>query len=244
MTRLEGRGLRRAFGSVVALDGVDVALHAGEIHALLGDNGAGKSTLIKILTGLEQPTGGELLYDGKIERFRHPREARALGIDAVYQDLALAPLMSVTRNFFLGREKTGRFGQLDLQTMETEARRGLAALGVEPDVRQAVGTLSGGQRQCVAIARALFFGAQVLVLDEPTSALGVHQTETVLTAARRAAEAGVAVALITHDVDDAFEAADRFTVLEQGRVIEAGLRGERTKDNLRSAMSGRRRSRS
>lgn len=238
---LEGKDLGRSYGPVHALTGVDIALYRGEVHAILGDNGAGKSTLIKLLTGRVLPTQGQLRIEGVDTRFVHPRDARQAGIAAVYQDLAVAPLMSVTRNFVLGREPSkGWFRRLDLPRARQETRSALAALGVSiPDVDRLVGTLSGGQRQCVAIARALHFGARVLVLDEPTSALGVEQTRLVLDAARRAASSGVAVVLITHDLEDAWSTADRITLLSRGRSLGSFHKSETSREAVHEAMAGR-----
>ncbi|MEL6187451.1 MAG: ATP-binding cassette domain-containing protein [Myxococcota bacterium] len=237
---LEGVGLSRRYGAVKALEGVNISLRAGEVHAILGDNGAGKSTLIKLLTGRTLPTQGELRMSGTFVCFAHPREARRAGIAVVYQDLALAPLMSVARNFVLGREPTtGWFRSLDLTRARSETQAALEALGVDiPDVDRLVGGLSGGQRQCVAIARALHFGAQVLVLDEPTSALGVEQTRLVLDATRRAAETGVAVALITHDLDEAWQIADRITLLNRGRSLGSFAKSDTSREAVHAVMAG------
>ena len=191
---LEARGVSKGFGPVAALNGVSLTVGAGEVHCLLGDNGAGKSTLIKILSGVHQPSGGELLVEGNSVRFASPRDALQAGIATVFQDLAMIPLMSVARNFFLGREPTRRRGPLSLldhSAMKAVTREEMRQMGIDiRDPEQAVGTLSGGERQCVAIARAVYFGAKVLVLDEPTSALGVTQTAKVIQSIERAKARG------------------------------------------------------
>lgn len=181
---IEVRNLVKHFGPVIALNGVSLSVEPGQVHCLLGDNGAGKSTLIKTLSGVHKPTTGDFLVEGKPVTFKSPRDALDHGIATVYQDLAMIPLMSVMRNFFLGREPTkgvGPFRWFDTQQAEEVTREEMRKIGIDVrDPQQAVGTLSGGERQCVAIARAVYFGAKVLILDEPTSALGVRQTAMVL----------------------------------------------------------------
>ncbi|MBV8664207.1 MAG: sugar ABC transporter ATP-binding protein, partial [Hyphomicrobiales bacterium] len=176
---VEVRNIAKQYGSVIALFGVSLAINRSEVHCLLGDNGAGKSTLIKLLSGVVKPTRGEILVDGVARTFASPREALDAGIATVYQDLAMIPLMSVTRNFFMGREPlkgVPPFRYIDFDRCNAVTREEMAKIGIDVrDPHQAVGTLSGGERQCVAIARAVYFGAKVLILDEPTSALGVHQ---------------------------------------------------------------------
>jgi simple sugar transport system ATP-binding protein len=239
---LEARDLCVVFGSVVALDGVCFAARAGEVHCLLGDNGAGKSTLIKALAGVHPPTRGELRLDGRPVRFASPRDALDRGIATVHQDLGTVPLMSVARNFFLGREPTRGFGplrRLDLALMDATARRELAGLGIEiRDSSQAVGTLSGGERQSLAIARAVFFGARVLILDEPTSALGVHQASVVLRLVARARARGLAVVLITHNVQHAWPVGDVFTLLGHGRSLGSFRKGEISREQVTELMAG------
>jgi simple sugar transport system ATP-binding protein len=234
--------ISKHFGSVIALNGVSIDLIAGECHCLLGDNGAGKSTFIKTMSGVHQPTSGEIFFEGKLVHFNDPRDALKAGIATVYQDLALIPLMSVTRNFFMGNEpQKRRFGMefFDHQhaneiTMAEMARMGINLRG--PD--QAVGTLSGGERQTVAIARAVYFGAKVLILDEPTSALGVRQTANVLSTIDKVRKSGVAVVFISHNVRHAMAIGDRFTVLNRGTTLGTAKRGEISAEELQDMMAG------
>ncbi len=236
------RNIEKHFGSVIALAGVSVDVFPGECHCLLGDNGAGKSTFIKALAGVHTPTAGEILYEGKPMRFASPRDSIEAGIATVYQDLAMIPLMSVARNFFMGNEpvrKIGPFRFFDHEhanrvTMEEMEKLGIALRG--PD--QAVGTLSGGERQTVAIARAVHFGAKVLILDEPTSALGVRQTSNVLATVDKVRSQGVAVVLITHNVRHALAVGDRFTVLNRGKTLGTAKRGEISPEDLQDLMAG------
>jgi simple sugar transport system ATP-binding protein len=242
---LELKNVSKSFGSVVAIKDVSITAFAGEVLCLLGDNGAGKSTVIKIMSGVHQPSAGSLLVDGEVRTFASPREARTAGIATVFQDLAVAPLMSVARNFFMGREPTrgwGPFRQFDMRTATKVAVEELARMGIEiRDPDQPVGTLSGGERQCVAIARAIHFGAKVLILDEPTSALGVHQSEIVMTMVERAREQGVAVVLITHNIDHAYPYGDRFTLLRRGRVLGSFAKNEIDKERVVGLMGADRR---
>ena len=234
--------IEKRYGMVIALAGVSFAVDAGEVHCLLGDNGAGKTTLIKTMSGVVRPSRGRIFLNGEEVRFADARHAIDCGIATVFQDLALIPLMSVTRNFFLGREpkkgigpfKRFDFADADRITMEETARMGVRLR--EPS--QAVGTLSGGERQSVAIARAVHFGARVLILDEPTSALGVRQTANVLSTIDKARSKGVAVVFITHNVRHAMAIGDRFTVLNRGRTLGTALRGEVTQDELQNMMAG------
>ncbi|HEX6135854.1 MAG TPA: ATP-binding cassette domain-containing protein [Longimicrobiales bacterium] len=216
--------MTRRFGGVTALEDVTFEAHAGRVTALLGDNGAGKSTLIRILSGVYPPTSGRLLLDGAEVHFASPRDALARGIATVHQDLALVPLMSVWRNFFLGAEPTigaGPLRRIDVDACRRTALDELTALGITlRDAEQPVATLSGGQQQAVAIARAVHRGARVLILDEPTAALGATQRALVTDLVRRVRGSGVAVILITHDPAQADTLADRRVVLEHGRVIE------------------------
>jgi len=239
---LAARDIAKQFGSVVALAGVSFELAPGEVHCLLGDNGAGKSTLIKILAGVHKPSRGKLLIEDKPALFESPRDALDTGIATVFQDLAMIPLMSVARNFFLGREPVRSLGpirMLDGARAAEVTREEMQKIGIElRDARQPVGTLSGGERQCVAIARAVYFGAKVLILDEPTSALGVTQTAMVLRCIGEVRARGLGVIFITHNVGHALEVGDRFTVLNRGRTLDCRAKGEVTADELQSLMSG------
>lgn len=214
---VEMRNIEKRFGSVRALRGVNLTVYPGEVVGLVGDNGAGKSTLMKILTGVEQPDGGEILLEGKPVRFENPRASRMMGVEMVYQDLALAGNLSVAENIFLGREiRRGLF--LDDAEMEALARRYLDQLSIHiPNVRTPVEQLSGGQRQCVAVARAVAFQAKVVIMDEPTAALAVMEAEKVLDVVRTLRSQGVAVILITHRLQDVLQTADRVVVLCQGQ---------------------------
>ena len=230
------------FGSVIALSGVSLAVHAGEVLCLLGDNGAGKSTLIKTLSGVHRPSGGTLRVDGRDVTFENPRAALEAGIATVYQDLAMIPLMSVTRNFFMGREPVrgwGPFRAFDLRHADRVTREEMKRIGIDVrDPQQAVGTLSGGERQCVAIARAVYFGAKVLILDEPTSALGVAQTSMVLRYSGQVRARGLGVIFITHNVRHAYAVGDRFTVLNRGRTLGTHAKEGITMDALQNLMAG------
>ena len=227
---LRVENVSKRFGQVIALRNVSLEVAAGRVTCLLGDNGAGKTTLIGILAGVHRPTEGRYLVDGAPVAFASPREALQRGIATVYQDLAMIPLMSVWRNFVLGAEPEmghGVFRRLDVAGCIRIAREALARLGVEMrDLSQPVGTLSGGERQAVAIARAIHFGARVLILDEPTAALGVRQASAVLEYVRRAREGGVGIILITHNPHHALAVGDRFVVLRQGEVVADRGRGE------------------
>lgn len=239
---IEMKNIEKHFGSVIALAGVSLEIYPGECHCLLGDNGAGKSTFIKTMSGVHKPTSGEILFEGKPMRFDDPRDAISAGIATVYQDLAMIPLMSVSRNFFMGNEPEKSFGPIKLfdhdhanrVTMEEMTKMGISLRG--PD--QAVGTLSGGERQTVAIARAVHFGAKVLILDEPTSALGVRQTANVLATIDKVRKDGIAVVFITHNVRHAMAVGDRFTVLNRGQTLGTAQRGQITPDELQDLMAG------
>ena len=232
----------KRFGSVEALRDVSMSVEPGRVTCLLGDNGAGKSSLIRVLSGVHRPTSGRYLVDGAAVQLKSPREALALGIATVHQDLALVPLMSIWRNFFLGAEPTrgrGLLRRIDVVHARRVAREALAELGVQvKDVDQPVGTLSGGERQSVAIARAIHFGARVLILDEPTAALGVKQAGVVLRYIVAARERGVAVVFITHNPHHALAVGDRFIVLRQGSVEGDFARGEIEADELVPMMAG------
>ncbi len=239
---VELRRVSKLFGSVVALTGVSMGVEAGAVHCILGDNGAGKSTLIKILSGVYQPDEGQVLVSGIPIRFRSPRQALDHGIATVYQDLAMVPLMSITRNFFMGREPTRYvppFRIFDIARANRIARRELAEIGIDVrDPTQAVGTLSGGERQCVAIARAVYFGAKVLILDEPTSALGVHQASLVLKYIQVARSKGIGVVFITHNINHAYPVADVFTLLSRGTSLGTFRKSEISREEVLQVMAG------
>ncbi|WP_316979107.1 ATP-binding cassette domain-containing protein [Shumkonia mesophila] len=239
---IEVRRLSKFFGSVIALKDVSMDVHAGEVMCLLGDNGAGKSTLIKVLSGVHRPSEGEYRVEGRAVDFDSPRQALDMGIATVYQDLAMVPLMSVTRNFFLGREPvTGvpPFRRFDFAAADGIARQEMARIGIDVrDPQQAVGTLSGGERQCLAIARAVYFGAKVLILDEPTSALGVSQASMVLKYIMQARARNLGVIFITHNVHHAYPVADRFTMLNRGRTLGTFSKAEISKDEVIDMMAG------
>ncbi|MCA1297498.1 ATP-binding cassette domain-containing protein [Stappia indica] len=239
---IEVRDIVKHFGSVIALGGVSMKVHSGEVLCLLGDNGAGKSTLIKTLSGVHAPTGGSFLVDGKPVSFGSPREALDAGIATVYQDLAMIPLMSITRNFFMGREPlkgVGPFKYMDMAHADQVTRDEMHRIGIDVrDPQQAVGTLSGGERQCVAIARAVYFGAKVLILDEPTSALGVAQTSMVLKYINQVRAKGLGVIFITHNVRHAYAVGNRFTVLNRGKTLGTHGKDEITIDALQNLMAG------
>ncbi|MCH2094942.1 MAG: ATP-binding cassette domain-containing protein [Rhodobacteraceae bacterium] len=239
---IQMKNIEKHFGSVIALAGVSVDVHPGECHCLLGDNGAGKSTFIKTMSGVHKPTHGEIYFEGAPLHFNDPRDAIAAGIATVHQHLAMIPLMSVSRNFFMGNEPIRKVGPLKLfdhdyanrVTMDEMRKMGINLRG--PD--QAVGTLSGGERQTVAIARAVHFGAKVLILDEPTSALGVRQTANVLATIDKVRKQGIAVVFITHNVRHALAVGDQFTVLNRGKTLGTAKRGEISPDELQDLMAG------
>ncbi|MFO1056170.1 MAG: ATP-binding cassette domain-containing protein [Dongiaceae bacterium] len=239
---IELRSASKFFGSVIALNDVSLTVRRGEVLCLLGDNGAGKSTLIKLLSGVYRPSRGEILVEGQPVHFSSPREALDRGIATVFQDLATVPLMSITRNFFMGREPVkgrGPFRRLDLAYCDGVVRQEMGEIGIDiRDPSQAVGTLSGGERQCLAIARAVHFGAKVLILDEPTSALGVHQASVVLRLIARARARGLGVILITHNVHHAFPVGDAFTMLNRGRSLGTFRKAEITRDRVLELMAG------
>jgi simple sugar transport system ATP-binding protein len=239
---LEARGVSKYFGRVIALEDVSLTVRAGEVNCLLGDNGAGKSTLIKILSGVHTPDSGTLLMDGEPVVLASPRDALDRGIATVFQDLAVMPLMSITRNFFLGSELSkgrGPLKRFDLKTADVIARDQMLEIGIEVrDTSQLVGTLSGGERQTVAIARAEYFGARVLILDEPTSALGVKEAAIVLRHILRARAKGLAVIFITHNVQHALPVGDTYTILSHGRLAGAFAKGEVDTEQLLRLMGG------
>ena len=239
---LEMRDVDKYFGSVNALQEISLQVNAGEVTCVLGDNGAGKSTLIKILSGVHAPDKGEVLVEGEPVHFSGPRDARARGIATVFQDLATVPLMSVWRNFFLGNEPTrgrGPLRRLDILQAQRIMREEMMKMGIDVrDPNQTVGTLSGGERQAVAIARAVYFGAKVLILDEPTSALGVRQSGIVLKYVVQARAMGRGVIFITHNPHHAYPVGDRFVMLRRGRVMGAYTKDETTIEQLTAMMAG------
>jgi simple sugar transport system ATP-binding protein len=240
---LQLESVSKFFGPVIALSGVTLRLRRGEVHCLLGDNGAGKSTLIKTLAGVHVPEQGHYLVDGQPVRFKSPREALDVGIATVYQDLALVPMMSVARNFFMGREPQrkllGCIPVLDRAFAATTSMACLAEMGIRVrDADQMVGTMSGGEKQCLAIARAIHFGARVLILDEPTAALGVKQSVNVLKLIHRARARGISVIFITHNVNHAYPVADTFTLLNRGQSMGSFAKSEVTKDAVLDMMAG------
>ncbi|MFJ4629831.1 MULTISPECIES: ATP-binding cassette domain-containing protein [unclassified Streptomyces] len=236
------RNAGKSYGNVRALHGVDLAVRPGQVTCVLGDNGAGKSTLIKIISGLHQHTEGEFLVDGQPVHFTTPRQALDKGIATVYQDLAVVPLMPVWRNFFLGSEMTlgpWPIRRLDIEGMKKTADEELRNMGIVLDnLDQPIGTLSGGQRQCVAIARAVYFGARVLILDEPTAALGVKQSGVVLKYVAAARERGLGVIFITHNPHHAYMVGDHFSVLRLGTMELSAERSEITLEELTNHMAG------
>jgi simple sugar transport system ATP-binding protein len=239
---LRVEGVSKRFGNVVALRDVSLSVQAGQVTCLLGDNGAGKSTLIQILAGVHRPSEGRYLVDGAPADFASPRDALARGIATVYQDLAMIPLLSVWRNFFLGAEPctgSGPLSRIDVAHCERVVLEELGRLGVElRDPGQPVGTLSGGERQAVAIARAIHFSARVLILDEPTAALGVKQAGVVLRYIAKARERGVGVVFITHNPHHAFPVGDRFVILRRGEVQGDYARSEIRLEELVGMMAG------
>jgi len=239
---LEVRGVSKYFGNVIALKDVSCSVGAGQVTCVLGDNGAGKSTFIKILSGVHQHSEGEYLVEGEKVRFTSPRDARDRGIATVFQDLATVPLMSLWRNFFLGSEPTvgaGPLRRIDVKRAKRIMHEEMAKMGIDVrDADQPVGTLSGGERQAVSIARAVYFGAKVLILDEPTSALGVKQSGVVLKYIVQARERGLGVIFITHNPHHAFPVGDRFVVLNRGRLLGAWERDQISRDDLVQTMAG------
>jgi simple sugar transport system ATP-binding protein len=239
---IEARGVSKAFGRVVALDSVSLRVHAGEVVCLLGDNGAGKSTLIKILSGVHQPDEGAILVDGKEVVLHSPRDALRRGIATVYQDLAILPLMSIARNFFLGAEPShgwGPFRRFDRARAKEISHRQMESIGIElRDTMQLAGTLLGGEGQTLAIARAEYRGAKVLILDEPTSQLGVREAAIVLRHIMGARARGLGVILITHNVNHALPVGDHFCILSHGQRSGAFDKSEVDADHLFRLMGG------
>ncbi|MBC6461069.1 ATP-binding cassette domain-containing protein [Actinomadura sp. HBU206391] len=237
LVRLAGVG--KHYGNIIALQDVSLEVAKGEVVCVLGDNGAGKSTLIKIASGLHRHDSGTYEVSGERVEFGSPREALDRGIATVYQDLAVVPLMPVWRNFFLGSERRKGIGRLDIDYMRRTTKSELLEMGIDlRDVDQPIGTLSGGERQCVAIARAVHFGAKVLILDEPTAALGVKQAGVVLRYIVRARERGLGVIFITHNPHHAYPVGDRFLLLKRGRGIGYHRKEEVTREQLTALMAG------
>ncbi|MEA2584182.1 MAG: simple sugar transport system ATP-binding protein [Thermomicrobiales bacterium] len=239
---IEVDNVSKYFGSVIALKDVSMSVDRGEVMCLLGDNGAGKSTLIKIISGVYPPDEGQLRVDGNAVRFTSPRHALDAGIATVYQDLAMIPLMGIARNFFLGSEPQRGWGPLrrfDTARADRVTREELAKMGIlVRDTSQPVGTLSGGERQSIAIARAVYFGAKVLILDEPTAALGVKEAGVVLRYIAQARARGLGVVLITHNVHHAYPIGDRFTLLNRGRSVGTFRKSEISREEVVAMMAG------
>ncbi|MCS4535508.1 ATP-binding cassette domain-containing protein [Corynebacterium sp. HS2168-gen11] len=232
-------GVSKTYGQFTALQNINLSIAAGQVWCVLGDNGAGKSTLIKILAGLHAPSSGTMRIDGAPVVLQSPREALDAGIATVYQDLALVDALSIWRNFFLGQELTGRFGVLRTAEMKRIATEQLQHLGIDiRDIETPVSQLSGGQRQVIAIARAIYFGARVVILDEPTAALGVKQSEMVLQFITAAKQQGVAVVFITHNPRHAYQVGDYFTVLNHGEQLMVAARDEVSLPVLTEQMAG------
>lgn len=241
---LEAHGITKSFGRVAALRGADFSARLGEVSAIVGDNGAGKSTLIKILSGALRPDDGTLRIDGRPTVLNSPQDARRKGIETVYQDLALAPSLDVAANLFLGREVRstallGKIGFLNDRAMRKRAQQEMADLRIGlTSVRQPVFTLSGGQRQAIAVARATAWGKRVVIMDEPTAALGVRETQMVLRLIERVRDAGTAVVMISHSMPEVFEVADRITILRLGRTVRQMRRDETSMTEVVAFMTG------
>ena len=233
------RGVNKSFGAVHVLQGVDFDTYPGQVTALVGDNGAGKSTLIKGIAGIYGFDSGEYVFDGQRTTVTNPKQANALGIEVVYQDLALCDNLDIVHNLFLGREVT-KGGRLDEATMERRAKETLAGLSVRTvkSIRQQVASLSGGQRQTVAIARSVLWNSKLVILDEPTAALGVAQTEQVLKLVRRLADKGLSVVLISHNLGDVFQVADRISVLYLGRMAAQVKTSDVTRNQVVELITG------
>jgi simple sugar transport system ATP-binding protein len=235
---LEARDVSKVFGRVVALRDVSLSVRAGEVNCLLGDNGAGKSTMIKILTGLFPPDKGEIRWEGEPVKFHSPRDAYEIGVATVYQDLAIVDLMSIYRNVFLGRENAvtkgwGPFRFIDRKKAHVDARKAIADIGITiRDPEEAIARMSGGERQSIAIARAAYFNPKLLILDEPTSALSLRQTDRVLKSIEEARNKGISIVFITHNVHHVFPVADRYVVLWHGESIAQFKRGDHTKEEI------------
>ncbi len=239
---MDVQNISKYFGSIIALKDISMRVGAGQVMCLLGDNGAGKSTLIKILSGVHQPSEGHYLFEGKEVHFTSPRDALNVGIATVFQDLAMIPLMGISRNFFLGSEPTkgwGPFRRFDVNLANRVTREELSRMGIQiRDTAQPVGTLSGGERQSVAIARAVYFGAKVLILDEPTAALGVKEAGVVLRYIAQARARGLGVIFITHNPHHAYPIGDYFTILNRGRSYGTFAKTEISREELTGMMAG------
>jgi ribose transport system ATP-binding protein len=236
---LEARGMSKRFGPIVALDDVSMDLHAGEVHALVGENGAGKSTLIKVMTGVHQPDAGELVFGGEVVRFARPRDAQVAGVSTIYQEINLVPQLSVARNLFLGREPTNRLGLVDFRRMRAGALEMMERYGVRVDVRRALSELSLGAQQTVAIARAVAEQHRVLVMDEPTSSLEPSEVERLFAAIRMLQAEGVAIIYVSHRLDEIFRICDRVTVLRDGHRVHVGPVSRLSRVSLIGLMLGR-----
>ncbi len=239
---LEVHNITKMFGSVIALSNVSAQVSSGEVTCLLGDNGAGKSTLIKILSGVHQQTDGDYFFEGQKVLFTSPREALSHGIATVYQDLSLIPLMPIWRNFFLGSEPEtgwGPFKRYDVSSAKRTVREELGKMGIDiRDPDQPVGTMSGGERQSLAIARAVYFGAKVLILDEPTAALGVKQAGVVLKYVAQARARNLGVIFITHNPHHAYAVGDRFIILKRGKTLGIWTKDQLSREDMIRSMSG------
>nr|WP_033274435.1 sugar ABC transporter ATP-binding protein [Actinospica acidiphila] len=233
------RGLSKTFPGVRALDDVDLTLHAGEVHALIGENGAGKSTLIKLLTGVYRPDAGDIVFQGRPVSFATPLEAQKAGISTIYQEVNLIPLLSVARNLFLGREPRNRFGLLDFTRMHREAEETLRGYGVRVDVRRPLRSLSVGAQQMVALARAVASEARIVIMDEPTSSLEPREVETLFSVIRRLRDEGIAVVYVSHRLDELYAVCDTVTVLRDGRRVHHGRLADLDRLSLVSTMLGR-----
>jgi len=236
------RGVTRYFGSIAALDGIDLEVNRGEIVGLVGDNGAGKSTLVKIMMGVHKPHAGEIYFNGEKVLFHSPIDARKAGIEAVYQDLALIDLMNTYRNFYLGREPKrwrGPMRLLDFPKMKEVTQKSLASVGIRlRDIDQPVSVLSGGERQCLAISRAFFFGARLIIMDEPVAALSVRETNRVLESIRAIASQGGSVVIVAHNIYQIYPIVDRFYVLSRGRELGQFKKGEVTPEEIIEMLVG------
>ena len=241
---LRAENLTKRFGGLVAVDNTSMEIHAGEVVGLVGDNGAGKSTFIKMISGVYQPDGGEIYFVGKKVEFSGPRDARDLGIETIYQDLALAENLDVGSNIFLGREVKKNFigalvQTLDRQKMKDESAKVLDRLDIQmPSLTQKIRNLSGGQRQSVAIARSIYWNARVMIMDEPTAALGVAEQRKVLTLVRTLSDQGVPVIIISHNMQDVFAVADRIVIMRRGKKVGERIASQTTPDEIVSLMVG------